>query len=196
MIRPATAIIIFSNTLAFMSMQTLFFWFILSKTVENTVIDKITLIEGLTRSVPEFENQLISFLNSENYQNITIRATEQYNLRTSNNIELAWTWMTPPFAVIIGFLVLSLITELYLTILEFRKLIPKSGERFDRIDLLILCSVFFAFSTETIFYFTVMHRSRAITDMDILQIIINSVNFNIQDIIAEEFPTTFSPIPY
>ncbi len=179
-IRPATAIVVFTNAISFMIMQTLFFWFIMSKSVSGIIDDKSMLIRQIGKSIPEIDELVLNFINSSEFQKKYELALSDNQKRIDHNTQLLWTWMIPPFSIIVGFLSLSVLLEVYFT---FRNIRP--AFRFDKIDFILLMSVFMAFLTEVVFYFTVVSRSKTISDMDVLSVLIKNSDINIQQILMD-----------
>lgn len=178
-------IIAFSNILIFITLQTLLFWFIVSKSVENTIDDKTILINDIIIGVPELEQNLDLFIESEQYKYIVEKATGDKILRDEFNKELLLKWMTFPYSFVIIVLVISLLSELYFSFRGINK-----SHRFDRVDAMIMSTVFLAFVTELIFYYIVISRSRNIPDMDIIRILLNLINNEISELTPKNLPTT------
>ena len=93
---------------------------------------------------------------------IQSQALTKANQRYAFNIALIWNWMLPPFVVILSLLVISVLVE----IIWIR--------RFDKTDACILSTVILCFSTEVIFYFTVIYRSQLISDMEVIQLLLGN----------------------
>ena len=174
--RPTTFIITLSNVICFMSLQTLFFWYIVSKSVEQTIDNKTVLVKELADGIPELAKNIEIYAKSEVYEHVKQNALEHRKMRDEYNLELIWKWMIVPYSTIIIGLSMSTLMELYFSI---RK--NNAPFRFDRVDALILCSVFMAFSTELVFYYVVISRSRNISDMDVLQILTGIVGAKFEE---------------
>lgn len=187
-IRPASVIIILVNALSFMTMQVLFFWFVVSESIRDIVIDKSKLFKKIGEGIPEIDQLIKDYINSSQFEQDYNQAEFDYNLRKEHNIQLLWTWMTPPFSVIIILLGLTVIVELYHM---FRNNRPEY--RFDKTDASLLMFVFAAFLTELIFYFTVIYRSRTISDMDIFAVFIKNSDIDIREILIKILLSNLQP---
>jgi hypothetical protein len=173
---PSNLIIMFSNILAFMIMQSLFFWYIVSKSVENVVDEKTGLLVGLGNNIPQFKKILLDYIvDSERTQFILEKASSDSIKRRSYNLDLMWTWIGPPFITILSFLFLS-----FMVLLIFHKRF-----KFTYKDFYLLCTVFLAFLTEILFYFTVISRSRILGDMEIVKILLTIISGTEEDFIID-----------
>ena len=165
-LNPANLIIMFSNILAFMVMQSLFFWFIVSKSVENVIDEKTELLIKLGENIPQIKELLVDYIkDSEETDKILEKAYKDYNQRELYNINLIWEWIGPPFITILTMLIITCV------ILVFNK-----NFKFTRKDFYLLCTVFLAFFTEILFYFTVISRSRILSDMEVLKILLTVIS--------------------
>jgi len=189
--KTSSAIIIFTNVLSFMTMQTIFFWFIVSRSIDKIVLDKSILIKSIAKDNYEFDYQIRKYLNTTEFKNDYNQGLAESILRQEYNINLLWNWMTLPFSVIIGFLILNIIVELAQT---------DRSKKFDKIDFLILLSVFTAFLSEVVFYFVIINRSRIILDTDLFIFMVK--NYDFFKLLGFEFelptfgPNTIVPLAY
>ena len=163
-------------------MQTLFFWFIASESIGNIVKDKSILIKNMASGIPEIKKLIEDYLDSAEFEMEYYRGIEEKKIRYENNVKLMWKWMLPPFVIISILLGLSILTEIYCICNKIR---PRY--RFDKIDALILTSVFGAFTTEVIFYLIVISRSRLLSDIDIFEVFLKSSEINLMDVLVEIF---------
>jgi len=164
-------IIIFSNVLAYMLSEVVFFWEIASNNIEKLAIDKSTVLIQLAQQSPQLINTLNNYLNSTEYQVVKKQALLDSNNRYDYNLALILHWMMPPFIFIICLLILSILIELIWI------------KKFDKTDALIQSTVFLCFLTEVIFYYTVIYRSELISDMEVIQLLLNNTNLNINEYI-------------
>ena len=154
----SNVIIVLSNVMMFMIAEFCFFWFIVSKSVEGVIDSKIDLLLEMDRQLDWIELNKI-----EIEQSTLDKAKDDESNRYEQNILLAQT-LLGPFAIVIGSLwCLSILVMIV-------KKIP-----FTKTDFLLLCTIFLAFSTELIFYFIVIERSKIIGDMIIIKLIIGTV---------------------
>lgn len=162
-------IIIFSNVISFMTLQTCFFWFIASFKIEKIIDDKSKFIKDAIYLFPEIVvllNNYTNYTNSVSFSNLEKIATEHKNNRYAHNINLLIEWMTPPFACM-TVLLIGCIIECY-----------AHKKKFDRTDKIILSMVLVSVFTEIIFYFVIIYRSEILADMEIVEIILNNIGIN------------------
>ncbi len=162
-----TLIIIFTNVLTFMTIQTAFFWYIASNNIENIIDKKSHLIIEFKELFPEITDNINTFANSSDFQDIKRSANESFYLRQENNKRLLYNYMIPPFTMIIC--MLSLVTAIERFYIK----------KFDKIDGLILSTVFMCFLTEIIFYFTIIHDAEIISDIDVIIMFISNMPYNV-----------------
>ncbi len=165
-------IIIFSNVISFMTLQTCFFWYVASFKIENIIDSKSKFIKDILYIFPETFVLLNNYTQSDMFLELKKEAESDKYRRDEYNTELLITWMIPPF---IGMLLLLIgcIIECYI-----------HKKKFDRTDKIILSMVLMSVFTEVIFYFVVIFRSEILADMEILKIILDKVGVN--DIITVE----------
>lgn len=141
---PLNMLLIFTNALFFAIVQSLFFWFVISKQVENT-IEKITEDVGSLAQTPELSLATELYIKDLDADRGMIeRAKEQQKAREEKNEKLLQKYIYPIIGVLFG-----------LVILCFAALIL-TGERFTVVDTVLLLMVIGAFATEFVFYFVVI----------------------------------------
>ena len=163
-INTSSLIIVLSNILSFMIIQIIFFWEIASNNIDRIIDDKSQLIILLAQQFPDLEFAINNFTYSPEFQIIKYQAIQDSQNRYNFNLNLIWNWMLPPLCSILGILIFVCILELCWI------------KKFDKSDFLILAMVFFCFVTEVIFYFTVIYRSEIISDMEVINLLLNNVN--------------------
>lgn len=154
---PLYLLFIFTNALAFAIIQTVFFWFVISKQVENTIdktVDKIS-------DFAEFpEMSLISELYLKNLDSDTGMidlAKEQQEKREKKNWKLLQTFIFPVIGTLFGLVLICLMSMMV------------KGERFSSVDLVLLFMIVGAFSTEFVFYFSVIQPMEYTTIAELIQ---------------------------
>jgi len=182
-IKPSTILVVFFNVLIFMFMEVLLFWYVISKAIENIIIDKSSIVRDIISNSTSLQNQLDTYVNSQQYAVIYNQSLVDAQERTDFNISLTWQWMTAPFSVVIGILVGGLIYTAYIHLYTSNNTL-----KLDRTDLLVLSLVMLAFLTEIIFIFVLVIRYQYVSDMQVIIFMMNSdlVNFG-------TFLPTFSP---
>lgn len=142
-IDPANLLILFANLLAFVLLQTTFFWFVASRNVERVLDDKSEYVSELLSKRGVTLELLKEYLDSEESKQLPAKAEEQRKEREAANWELLKTYIAP--------VVIALGCVLVLIFLS----LVKRGQPLTSIDLFLLFLVLGAFSTELYFYLTV-----------------------------------------
>lgn len=187
-IRPSTLIIIFSNVLIFMLMQILLFWYVISREIENIIINKSILIKRIIMDSNIFYSKFNNFIQSEEYINIYNKSINDKKTRIDFNLNLTWEWMLPPFLIVICILIGGIIYAIHIHT-KIDQDNPNSL-RIDKTDSIILTTVFFSFLTEIIIIFILIMRYVYISDMDI---IIFFSNIFIPQLFPVSILSTYSP---
>ncbi len=207
-IKPFTILVIFSNVLSFMFMQTLLFWYVISKAIENIIIDKSYVVREIVRNSTQLRSKLNDYVQSEDYKFIYNQSLFDKQLRTEYNINLTWQWMFAPFLIVIVMLGLGIIYTIYI-----HRYTRYNTLKLDKTDLIILTMVFLSFLTEIIFIFVLIMRYVYISDMDVIIFFINSDLINSKILPIQNLPTlspsitfppfttpplpfTYPPLPY
>lgn len=163
-INPANLLILFANLLAFVLLQTTFFWFVASRNVEAVLEDKSEYITELMSKRGITLEMLRDYLNSDDAtQKMPEVAKSMRAEREAENFELLKTYILP--------VVIALGSAL---LLVFLALIVR-GQPLTSIDLFLLFLVLGAFSTELYFYLTVTSQLIHLSDTRIVYELFNGV---------------------
>ncbi len=162
-------IIIFSNVISFMTLQTCFFWYVASFKIENIIDNKSKFVRDILYTFPETLILLDNYTRSDSFLELKQNATDHRNKRYEYNINLLVEWMTPPFACMILLLV-GCIIECYV-----------HHKKFDKTDKIILSMVLVSVFTEVIFYFVVIFRSEILADVEIVEIALDNFGVRLTD---------------
>ena len=186
-LQPANIIILLSNILIFVLMEVLFFWYIASKSVERSIGQKMELFIELDQ-IEEVRQLYDYLLNTTDVNFILEKAIENEEFRNKYNFELLLTWISPIFIIII---ILQIVTIIVLVWKKFK---------FDSIDFLLLTTVLIAFLSEVIFYFIVVNRTILIGDIEIIKIVLMTVNDDyfkdiLEDILKDMLNLNLSTLP-
>ncbi len=187
-IKPSTILIIFSNVLIFMFMQILLFWYIISKAVENIIIDKSSIIGNIVKNSTRLQVKLNEYIQTDDYQIIYNQSLIDKQQRTEYNMKLTWQWMLIPFLLVIIILIIGILYTIYV-----HRYTSYNTLKLDQTDLILLVTVVLSFLTETIFIFVLVIRYVYISDMDIIIFFINS---DIGKGIITEYIPTYSPFTF
>lgn len=174
-----------------MMSQILIFWYVISKAVENIIIDKSSIIREIFQNSTLLQTQLYGYLNSEEYQKIYNQSMIDKNERTQFNINLTWQWMLIPFLIVIVLLVLGILYAMYV-----HRYTSNNTLKLDRTDIIILLLLFLCFLTELIFIFTLVMRYVYVSDMDMVVFLMTSgvINFiQLPTLSPFTFPPAIAP---
>lgn len=140
---PSNLLILFANLLAFVLLQTTFFWFVASRNVEQVLEDKSVYVSDLLSKRGVSLEMLRTYLDSDEMRALPKKAEEQREMREQINWELLKTYIMPVVIALVCVLVLIFFS------LAIRR------QPLTSIDLFLLFLVLGAFSTELYFYLTV-----------------------------------------
>jgi ATP-dependent Zn protease len=169
LIKPSTILIIFCNVLIFMFMQILLFWYVISKAIENIIIDKSSMISNIIKNSTILQEQLNNYINSDTYIQIYNKSLISNKIREDFNIQLTWQWMLFPFLIVIIIISLGLLFALYA-----HRCTRDNTLKLDKTDIIILGMVFLSFLTEIIVIFVLIMRYVYVSDMEIIKFFMNS----------------------
>ncbi len=162
-IKPSTILVIFCNVLIFMFFQILLFWYVISKEIENIIIDKSLILHDIIQNSTVLHNQLIDYTLSEEYLKVYNQSIEDSEERNQFNISLTWTWMFFPFTIVILIIFIGISYAIYI-----HRCTSKNNMKLDKTDMIILITVFLSFLTEIIFIFVLIMEYEYVSDMDII----------------------------
>jgi hypothetical protein len=150
-------------------MQTLLFWYVISREVEIIIIDKCSVLREIIKNSTFIQTKINDYVNSEEYQIIYNQSIIDKQKRHEFNVRLTWKWMIVPFSTVIVVLIFSTIYTIYV-----HKYTQYNTLKLDRTDLIILTTVFLSFLTEIIFIFVLVMRYVYVSDMDMVIFFMNS----------------------
>jgi hypothetical protein len=168
-IKPSTVLLIFCNVLIFMFMQVLLFWFVISKAVENIIIDKSAIIKEIINNSTLIQQKFNNYIHSDEYLTVYNQSLIDKQSRTDFNMNLTWKWMLIPFLIIVTILVIGVIYTAYV-----HRYTQYNTLKLDKTDLIVLAMVFLSFLTEIIFIFVLVMRYVYVSDMDMVIFFMNS----------------------
>lgn len=180
-IKPSTILVIFCNVLIFMLMQILLFWYVISKAVENIIVDKSAILRDIIKNSTAVRTRLHEYINSIEYQTIYNQSLIDKQTRTEFNMDLTWKWMMTPFLIVITILCIGSLYSIYI-----HRYTQYNTLKLDKTDLIVLATVFLSFLTEIIFIFVLVMRYIYVSNIDIIIFLANS-KFNTY------VPYTFPP---
>ncbi len=161
-------IIIFSNVLLFMLMESAFFWFVIGNNLDdhlrslNWKDDKTNYLKQIIGQNKYIEDSLNIFKNNTDMESLRLYSIASYEYRYNHNIIEFSKWIICPIALTALILIICIFIEF------------KYKKRFDNVDLKILFFVIFSFLTEIIFYFVVIYDSNMLSDVEFIEIILSN----------------------
>jgi hypothetical protein len=183
-IKPSTILVVFCNVLIFMLMEILLFWYVISKAIEDIIVDKTSIVYGIINNSTRLRTQFNKYVQSEEYAVIYNQSLVDGTERTNFNVNLTWEWMLSPFLIVIIMLFLGLFYTIYV-----HRCSTDNTLKLDKTDFIILAMVFLSFLTEIIVIFVLIMRYVYISDMEI---IIFFMNFALGNFIPTDLPIDFS----
>jgi hypothetical protein len=154
-------IIILSNVLFFMVVQTLFFVLVASKQYETVLVSKIDLVKAVYSKFPNIKQSLIKTKNKYVQDNSEL-VSKQSKARKKENEHLIWKFCGVPIVV-------TLVAMAYLF------LFSKSREPWSDVDTLGLMYVVLGYLTELCFFFFIVRKYEFVGD----QYIVSNVSQNL-----------------
>lgn len=147
-------IVIFSNVLFFMVVQTFFFLFIASKQYETVLAGKMDFVSRFANKSQYMKNKLKSMKDDYIAQNGKV-AERQLKERTQENKKYIMKYCVLPITLVVGALLFVIFFKKYST--------PWSS-----IDSLNLALVLLAYATELYFFFFIVRKFEFVGDQYIL----------------------------
>lgn len=186
---PANSIVMISNIIIYITLQNIFFWFKVSRSVENLIDEKSILFKDLAKN-DDIKNLYSVLLSDTNkIEHILEKASIDREERYEHNIELIFKWNSPIFCILFSFIIIEACILFYKKstyVKNEQNINSESVYKFNRIDYILLCMVCLAFLTEIIFYFAVLERSILIGDSEIIKSLLIIVDKDIiKDIIIK-----------
>jgi len=151
----------------------LLFWFVISKAIENIIIDKSSIVKQIIHNSTSLQLQLYNYIQSVEYQTAYNKSIIDKQIRYEFNINLTWQWMQIPFTLVICILGFGLAYTFYI-----HRYTQNNTLKLDKTDIIILMTVFLSFLTEVIFIFVLVTRYEYVSDMNVIIFLMNSDTFN------------------
>jgi hypothetical protein len=147
-------IIILTNVIFFMVVQTLFFKFIASKQYENVLENKLDMVKDFVKRNPKMRDNL-KISKSENKKKLDPIAKKQLKEREKLNRELTWLYCGIPIVI----------TAVCMAYVLF---VMKKTREWSTVDSLGVFYVIFAYSTEILFFFFMVKKYEFVGDQYIV----------------------------
>ncbi len=155
---PINTLIILLTILFFMTIEILFFWYIVSKEIEKIIQDKSNIISTFAKENKDFKEYIEKYM-QDNESNLKNSSEYQYKIRSEENYKLFYDKFSIPICVIITCIIINIIYLIHI------RRVPT------KIELLLFGLIIFSFITEFIFYFVVIKEWKYISDNKIYNIL-------------------------
>lgn len=158
---PVTLMIVFVNLLAYVVIQTVFFFFVGSQNFVTAISQKADFVYEFAIQDPQTEASLREELESQyNTVDVPETARRERDRRAVVNKDIMIKYLLPPVAVI-AVLLASQLVRLVIW-----------GNGMNSIDLFLIFMVLFAFTTEFIFFGLVILQTVALGDQELMAAIL------------------------
>lgn len=184
LIDPSNLLVVVANVFAYIILQTVFFWFIASNSVNYVLEDKAGLVHTFFSQRDSTERMMRAYLdNPLNTEYLPSIAARQKEERDAQNWELVKTYIMPVAVVLLVALVVIR------GVMFFRR------QPLTRIDMFLLFLVLGAFTTELYFFLTVSSQLTYIGDGEITWTLYSALK-RVAERIVEVSPDSIPlPIP-
>ena len=161
-------ILISVNILAFIVIQTSFFYFVGSQQLNKVITNKIGIIKSFIKYDDSYKTGVKNFVKSKSIQDILKKAEEEEETRTLQNIEIIKQWIGPPLIAMLSILVLAII------------ILIATKSKWTGVDNVGISLVFTAYLTELFIFFGIINRYEFLGDNTIYKFVYNLIKKNIQ----------------
>ncbi len=188
-VKPITILITFVNVLIFMLAQTMIFWYVVSRSIENIIIDKSSIARDIIHNTTILHLKLEEYIKTKEYLTIYNISLENNKIRTEFNVNLTIQWMLYPFMGTAIAILLGLLYTLYV-----HKVSKNKSLMIDSADIVVLGLVVVSFATEIAIIFILIMRFVYVSDIEIIIFVMSMIKkLNYLDYISTNY--TFTPIP-
>lgn len=157
-------IIVLSNIIFFMVVQTLFFKYVASKQFNIVLEDKANIVGEYLKHDPDANEKFRKFKNSDDAQNIKKNADAQQAIREKQNWSSTLMWVGVPLLIIVALLIFFIVRLFF------------KNEVWDTTDTMLLSFVVFAYMVEVFFYIGVVRPYQFYGDQSIYDNLYHKIN--------------------
>lgn len=154
-----------SNIICFITIQTLFFYFIASKQFNKVLIDKTDIVSSYISHDPELRNSAVQYFQSDDWKALVKQGNQQTSQRDLANLKLIGKRIAPLIAgalvVLFGFI--------------FKLNYYPAGTKWTRTDTILLSLVMGAFTTEFLFFIGIVSQYQHYGDHAIYNTLLQSI---------------------
>lgn len=181
---PSFILITFLNIGFFMLVQIMFFYFFASKQLDTIIKSKMNILQNFI-SYDTYESRFVKkklkkYINSDIYQDNKNKSSSSQLIRNKNNKLILFEKLKYFLIPIISIIILCII---YFIVSYIKYGINNNTDKYRYLsvsDWILIFFVFGAFTTELIFYFSIVRKHEFTGDMEIINILYTSIakNFN------------------
>jgi len=161
--RLSNLIIIFSNVLFFMIVQTLFFKYVASKQFEILLEDKVNIINEYLKHDEEQKEKIKKYINKQETKELIEKGTEQATERNKINNKLILKWTGIPLIIALTIFIVSVLR------------LKIQGKYWNKIHTGLLLLVITAYLTELFIYFAIVKQYQFYGDHNIYSKLYNNL---------------------
>lgn len=152
LLEPSNMIIIITNIIFYMIIQTLFFYFVASKQFNNLLTNKMDIVNEYLSFDEKANNAMKKFLKSQYITDIKKQSKQQENKCNKENKIMITKYLIVPFII----LIVCLCVFVYMLI--------KKRKQWIEADTILMILIISVYSVDLIFYFTVIKKYKFIGD--------------------------------
>ena len=152
-----------SNVICFITIQTLFFYFVASKQFNKLLIDKTEVVSSYIAHNPDLQNAAKQYFGGPEWKDIVDQGRKQSKARTTANLSLIQQKIVPLVLVAMGVLGC------------FGYKLFHNNEPWSRIDTILLTLVLGAFTTEFLFFIGIVSQYQHYGDHAIYYKLLKSI---------------------
>ena len=161
--RLSNLIIIFSNVLFFMIIQTLFFKYVASKQFEILLKDKVYILNEYLKYDEEQKEKIKNYLDKQETKELMEKGAKYEKERNKINNKLILKWFGIPFIIVLTIFIVSVLR------------LKIQGKYWNKIHTGLLLLVITAYLTELFIYFAIVKQYKYFGDHNIYSKLYNNL---------------------
>jgi len=155
---PVNMFIIILNSLFFIGVLVIFFWFILSTQFESIMLDKVDIVTLFAQNDPAVYSSIKEYIDKVDVDQLKATSDSDQNARNTSNTQLFVDNLVWWFAVL-GIL----------TLVSFGYLISHGLGNITIGEYMLIFLIILSFTTEIVFYFAMVNSWKFIGDFQLLK---------------------------
>ena len=172
-------LITFLNVAFFMIVQILFYYFIVSKQIDEIVISKVGIINTYIKYSKFVNNKIKEFKNSNDYKIKEKQAENTEIKRLSINRNIIWMKLKNFLIIVLSIIIFCIIILTIFSFSYIQKKFNLNSKEASKItlslsDKILILFVLGAFTTELLFFFGMVNRYEFVGDHEISSVLYNN----------------------